>query len=108
QMDRMFNLPTFPFLPSTSIVTQLRAGYSLKEASALEQVKKAEVPILYIHGDADTFVPTSMSETLYENTKSDAELMIVEGAGHGEPYVAAKDKYINKVNAFLEKYTEWQ
>ncbi|TFJ92027.1 alpha/beta hydrolase [Lentibacillus salicampi] len=108
QMDRMFNLPSFPFLPSTSVVTQMRAGYSLKEASALDQVKQAEVPILYIHGNADTFVPTSMSKTLYENTKSDAELMIVDGANHGEPYVIAEDKYIDKVNAFLGKYTDWE
>ncbi len=63
QMDRMFHLPSIPFLPSTSAVTQLRAGYSLKEASALDQVRKAEVPILYIHGNADTFVPTRMSKS---------------------------------------------
>ncbi|RYG71748.1 alpha/beta hydrolase [Lentibacillus lipolyticus] len=108
QMDRMFHLPSVPFFPSTSAVTQLRAGYSLKEASALDQVKNADIPILYIHGDADTFVPTSMSEELYENTKSDAELMTVEGAGHGEPFVVAKEKYIDKLNNFLSTYTDWQ
>lgn len=107
QMDRMFNLPSFPFLPSTSVVTNIRAGYSLSEASALDQVKKAEIPILYIHGNADTFVPTRMSEELYENTKSEAELMTVDGANHGEPYVVAKEKYIDKVNAFLNDHTDW-
>ncbi|SFB21275.1 hypothetical protein SAMN04488072_1103 [Lentibacillus halodurans] len=108
QMDRMFHLPSFPFLPSTSMVTELRAGYSLKEASALEQVKKADVPILYIHGNADTFVPASMSETLYENTKSKADLMTVNNAGHGEPFVVAKEKYIDRLNTFLAHYTDWQ
>ncbi|MFD2761660.1 alpha/beta hydrolase [Lentibacillus juripiscarius] len=107
QMDRMFHLPSIPFLPSTSAVTQLRAGYSLKEASALDQVRKAEVPILYIHGNADTFVPTRMSKKLYENTKSDAELLTVDGANHGEPFVVAKEKYIDKVNEFLNNHTDW-
>lgn len=107
QMDRMFNLPAFPFLPSTSVVTNIRAGYSLTEASALDQVKKADIPILYIHGNADTFVPTRMSKALYNNTNSEAELMTVDGANHGEPYVVAKEKYIDNVNAFLKKHTDW-
>lgn len=106
QMKRMFHIPDIPVLPSTSIVTQLRAGYSLKKASALEQVKKADVPILYIHGEADTFVPTDMSQELYENTKSEAELMTIPNAGHGEGYVIAENKYIDKLNRFLNKYIE--
>ncbi|MFD1361328.1 alpha/beta hydrolase [Lentibacillus salinarum] len=107
QMDRMFHLPAFPFLPSTSVVTELRAGYSLKEASALKQVKKADVPILYIHGNADTFVPATMSQTLYENTKSEAQLMTVDNAGHGESFVVTKERYIDKLNTFLAEYANW-
>src|SRR5699024_4771330 len=45
QMKRMYHLPAVPILPTTSAVTKMRAGYSLTEASALDQVKKAEVPI---------------------------------------------------------------
>src|SRR5699024_4255312 len=60
QMKRMFYLPSFPVLDSTSVVANIRAGYSFKEASAMEQVKKADVPILYIHGNSDTFVPADM------------------------------------------------
>src|SRR5699024_10661829 len=41
QMKRMYHLPDIPFLPSTSLVTKMRAGYSLTEASALDQAKKA-------------------------------------------------------------------
>ncbi|WP_246206717.1 alpha/beta hydrolase [Virgibacillus ihumii] len=104
QMERMYHLPDIPILPSTSLVTQFKAGYSLKGASALKQVKKAEVPILYIHGKADTFVPTKMSYKLYENTKSEAEIMTVDGANHGESFVIAKDKYVRKMKAFLDKY----
>lgn len=106
QMKRMYNIPSFPVLNTTSIVTKARAGYGLKEASALKQVKKAEVPILYIHGEADTFVPTKMAYKLYENTKSDAEIMTVEGAGHGESFVIAKERYKEKMKEFLRKYVE--
>src|SRR5690625_1906421 len=104
QMKRMYHLPAVPILPTTSVVTKMRAGYSLTEASALEQVKKAEVPILYIHGNADTFVPTNMSVTLYENTKSEKELMIIDGASHGEGFVLNKSNYTATLNQFLQSY----
>lgn len=106
QLDRMFDLPSFPILPTTGMVTDIRAGYSFKEASALEQVKKAEVPILYIHGGSDTFVPTDMTELLYENTKTDTEMHIVPGASHGESIVLDREGYIEKLNAFLDKHLD--
>lgn len=106
QAKRMYHLPSFPVIPTTGLVTKLKAGYTFAEASALGQVKKAKAPILYIHGNADKFVPTSMSKELYKNTKSDAELMIVDGAGHAESFILAQDKYKEKLKGFLGKYME--
>ncbi|HLR09596.1 MAG TPA: alpha/beta hydrolase [Bacillota bacterium] len=106
QMKRMFHLPSFPVLDSTSVVANIRADYSFKEASAMEQVKKAAVPILYIHGNNDTFVPADMARKLYENTKSDAEIMTVDDANHGESFVIAKEQYIKKLHAFLDQYVQ--
>lgn len=103
QLERMFHLPDIPVLPTTSMITNLRAGYTLKEASALDQVRKAEVPILYIHGAGDTFVPTAMTKELYNNTKSDAEMLIVDGASHGESIVLEREAYTERLKAFLEK-----
>lgn len=62
-----FNLPAFPVLNMFEVVANYRAKYDIKEASALEQVKKASVPILFIHGDNDDFVPEYMCEQLYES-----------------------------------------
>lgn len=104
QLDRMFHLPDVPFLPTLSLITNLRAGYTLDEASALEQVKKAKVPILYIHGDNDTFVPTAMTKEMYKQTNSEAEILIVPGASHGESIVLERDAYLDKLNSFLDKY----
>ncbi len=106
QMDRMYHLPDVPVLPTTSLVTKWKAGYSLTEASALDQVKKAEAPILYIHGNGDTFVPTAMSKELYENTKSEAELVTYDGANHGESFVSHREDYEAKLEEFLKKYMD--
>jgi len=101
QMNRMFHLPALPLLDSTSMLTKIRAGYSFREASALKEVEKTNVPILYIHGKGDTFVPTEMTEDLYRHTSSDAELFLVPKANHGEAFALAQDNYKKKVDQFL-------
>jgi uncharacterized protein len=103
QINRMFHLPSFPFIHTTSLVTKAKAGYSFTEASALKQVKKAKIPILYITGDADTFVPTEMAHELYENTSSKAEIVTFHGANHGESFVMDENKYIKVLNEFLSE-----
>jgi len=104
QMKRMFHLPSKPILPTTSVVTQINAGYSLQEASALDQVKKATTPILYISGEGDTFVPTNMTRQLYENTKSESEIVTYPDANHGESIVLFRDKYLSTLTTFVNKY----
>lgn len=104
QMKRMYHLPAFPVLDTTSLVTRLRAGFGLREADAMEEVARAKVPIFYVHGTADTFVPTDMAWQLQEKTKSDHELMLVDGANHGESYVLKKHAYQKRLRQFLEQH----
>ena len=77
-----FNLPTFPILNMFEIVANVRANYDIKEASALEQVKNNKTPILFIHGDADDFVPEYMCEELYEAANCKKDKLIIHDAGH--------------------------
>ncbi|HEY4600030.1 MAG TPA: alpha/beta hydrolase [Cerasibacillus sp.] len=106
QMDKMFHLPAFPLLDLTSVITNIKADYTLKEASALKQVKKAQVPILYIHGENDTFVPTHMTRELAEHTSSHHIVWTVPHANHGEAFVLEKETYIQKIQSFLNKYVK--
>lgn len=106
QLKRMYHLPAFPIVTTTSWLTEIRAGYGFAEASALEQVKKSTTPTLFIHGDSDTFVPTEMVHTLYDNSPVEKELYIVPMAGHGEAYRMDPAKYESVVNGFIGKYVK--
>lgn len=106
QMNRMFHLPAFPLLDSTSLVTKFRAGYLFREASALKAIQKTQIPILYIHGKADTFVPVKMAIDLYSKTTSSSELFLVDKANHGESYALQPEAYEHKVQQFLSHYVE--
>ncbi|WP_029330455.1 alpha/beta hydrolase [Exiguobacterium oxidotolerans] len=103
QMKRMYRLPHFPFLAMTSVLTKLKAGYFFSEASALKQVKKATVPILFIHGEADTFVPTSMVYELYNACQTEKELVVIPNAAHAMAYFEAPDRYDEVVEAFVRR-----
>ena len=60
QAKEMYNLPAFPILYEVSALSKLRAGFSYGEASSVNQLKKNTLPVLFIHGSQDDFVPTSM------------------------------------------------
>ncbi|MFC5652537.1 alpha/beta hydrolase [Paenibacillus solisilvae] len=104
QLKRMYKLPAFPLLYSTSLLARLRAGYSFKEASALEQVKKSRTPMLFIHGEDDTFVPFFMVKELYEACGCERELYTVPEAGHGLAFIVDPPGYKKHVKEFLSKY----
>ena len=101
QLKRQFALPSFPIMTVTNLITKLRAGYFLSEASALKQVKKSRLPILFIHGEDDTFVPFEMVNRLYEACKSDKKLFTVAGARHGESMIMDNDGYRETVKEFI-------
>ena len=101
QLKEQFGLPAFPLMYSTSLLCKLRYGWSFGEASALEQVRKCQYPMLFIHGNTDTFVPSQMVYPLYEAKPGAKELWIAEGAEHALSYKEHKDEYIGKVKDFV-------
>ena len=104
QLDDMFSLPAFPLMQVTSLVTKVRAGYFFGEASAVDQLKKNQRPMLFIHGDADTFVPFEMLDKVYRATKGPKEKYVVKGAEHAEAYKTDPEKYQQVVRQFLSQY----
>ncbi|MBR2566631.1 MAG: alpha/beta hydrolase [Paenibacillus sp.] len=104
QLKQLYKLPAFPFIPVTSWITKWKAGYSFKEASALKQLARVKVPVLFIHGEADTFVPTEMVYRLYEACTMQKELLTIPSAGHGTAFQVDRKGYEAVLKAFLQKH----
>lgn len=102
-LKTQYHMPAFPIMDIANQMTVSRAGYSLRECNSAEEVKKAKVPILLIHGDADTFVPCSMCKEIYEACASQKEMVIIRGAGHCESFYKNQHLYEDTLTAFLEK-----
>lgn len=104
QLKELFGLPAFPMMHSASLVTKLRAGYWLGEASTIDQVRKSITPTLFIHGDQDSFVPYSMINELYEASHTEKEKLVIEGAGHAKSREVNPELYWSTITNFLNKY----
>ena len=104
QLDDLFGLPPFPVLNAANTVTNIRAGYDLFEASAVNQVAKSKTPILFIHGDEDTFVPYEMLDEVYDAATVEKEKLIIKGAGHGDAEKVDPETYWNTVWSFVERF----
>lgn len=106
QIKEWFHLPGFPIIDGANLVLQLRGGYNIRKASAIDAVKKTNLPILFIHGDQDAFIPIEMAEELYDAANGEKELLVVEGAGHAQSQDKDPQGYYGTVFSFLGKYIE--
>lgn len=93
QMRQMLRLPVLPFLPLVGLICTVLAGYRVGAASAERQVQKTRLPILFIHGAQDTFVPTRMVHDLYAAAAGPRDLLIVPGAAHCESFRKQPEAY---------------
>lgn len=101
-LHSMYHLPAFPLLPITDWINQKKAGYGMDECNAAREVRKAKIPILFIHGDADTFVPYKMCGELYKNCASQKTKLIIKGAAHAESYYKDMDAYECALDQFID------
>lgn len=102
-LNSIYHLPAFPAIQGADLLNRKFAGYGMDECNAKYEVRKAEVPILFIHGSADTFVPCSMCHEIYANCSSPKRRLIVEGAAHAESYYKDMDAYEKALNEFAEE-----
>ena len=99
-----FGLPSFPLLNAASLLTRMKYDWSFGEASMLEQVKKCRLPMLFIHGDSDGFVPTAMVDDLYAAKPQPKELFMGKGSSHAKTLSDHRAEYSSKVVDFCNRY----
>ena len=105
EMHNEFNLPAFPLMHTTSLLCKMRYGWAFDEASAIDQLKKSTLPMLFIHGDADNFVPYSMLDQLYAaKQRGYKEKFIAHGTEHARAYTNHPEEYTQRVVSFVTRF----
>lgn len=99
------HFPTFPVLNAANFFNKRISGFDLKDTNTKEAVRKAKIPMLFVHGAKDDFVPTSMGSQLYAYCGSEhKELFLAETAAHAESYPFHSEEYEARVSSYIEKY----
>lgn len=104
QLRDWFSIPDIGFIGSARLWLRIRGGYDLKEASAINEIKKSDIPTLFIQGDQDRIVPVSSAEELYDSLDAEKDIMIVEGAGHAQSCYKDPDAYYDRVFGFIDRF----
>lgn len=98
------HLPAFPVMTTANWIARLVAKFSFRDASPLEALRKNKLPVLFIHGGDDHFVPTEMSYRSYEACTAPKKLVIIEGAAHAQSYMTDTKTCQREIREFLECY----
>ena len=99
---RGMHLPACLVYPA-SLACRLMYGYAFTAARPIDSLKDNEVPICFIHGAADDFIPPVHSERMQKATKGYSELHLFPGAAHALSLASDPEEYRRVVGAFLQK-----
>ncbi len=99
-----YGIPDIGFVNATSFWTHWIYGFWFGDVSPIAHINEVTVPVLFIHGDTDTYVPTSMSEELYSAKPEPKMLYLSPNANHGMSYRTNKVEYRSKVEEFRSRF----
>ena len=81
-----------------------RISIGSQDCSTVDALKQCKVPVLFIHGADDGFVPVRMTHENYAACASEKRLLIVPGADHAMSYCVEQDRYEKAAKDFWKTY----
>ena len=104
KLDAM-HLPSKLIIGCVNAVNKINLRFDFNDIRPVDSVKNAKVPMLFIHGTGDTFIPYSMSEECYNACGSEyKELLLIDGADHAQSYPTDKATYSAKLDEMIDRF----
>lgn len=88
------------------MITKPRIGFGFDDGDTREALKTNTLPIVLIHGKADTFVPYYMTEENYAaavQSGADVRLLAVENADHALCFLTDRKAYLAELDLMIGK-----
>ena len=97
-------IPTFPSMLFSEILFKILTKTSFKDVNCEFEVSTCDdIPICFMHGDNDDFVPTYMAYKLYDNKPGFKRIYLYKDSKHAYSQLDHKDKYEKDVILFLKE-----
>ena len=109
--DVICNVADSMHLPSNLLYPFVKLGarwfgkFDLEEITAVDSVRNCKIPVLFFHGEEDHYVPSYMSQKIYNACSSRKKLVVIPGAAHGLSFPVDPNRYIAEMKAFFYENT---
>ena len=89
------------FILGASLLANVLYGIDLSKLAPEQAIKSVDVPILVIHGNADTRILSEHGIRVHEAAHSKSVLWIVPGADHAEAFYMFPDEYTEHIVSYF-------
>lgn len=96
-------LPSKIIYPFVRLGAIIFGGFDPNKASPEKALKNCKIPIIFIHGENDNFVPCYMSEKNHAAVSSKKRILTVKNAGHGAAFLVAPEQYLETLKDFYDE-----
>lgn len=96
-----YDLPEFPILHCASLINRIWHGWWLSDGNCIEQVSKCEMPMFFIHGMDDDYVPFGMGQSCYAAKKGEKEIWLPAKTAHAKSIHNFWGEYCDRVGCFV-------
>jgi fermentation-respiration switch protein FrsA (DUF1100 family) len=90
---------TYPLIRLSALIF---GGFDIEIASPMDALKNSKLPILFIHGDDDRFVPYEMGKALFDSYNGEKTLLTIPKAGHAFAYFFDTEEYEKSLDEFCK------
>ncbi len=98
---RQLHLPVWLFYPLIRCGGWMFGGFDIESASPIEAMKQCSVPVVFMHGEADDYVPCAMSRENYVACAAKKVLWTAPDAGHGLAFPVSPAEYVRTMQTLL-------
>jgi len=98
---KKLHLPPRLCYPFVKLGARIFGHFNLEENSPQEALKRCKIPVIFFHGEADTFVPAYMSKANFDACNSKKRLVTIPDAAHGLSYLVDPDTYLKELRNFF-------
>jgi len=103
---RIIKLP-WHFLRNVAMSrSQKIANFKAREVSPINEVQKLHLPILFTHGQEDSFIKHNYSQLLFEAANEPKQFLSVQNANHNDVWDVGGQRYEQTLLSFLKKHLQ--
>lgn len=96
-----FKINATPILPVLNLMCKLFGNFSIYETTTVKALSESDIPIFFIHGKKDGFVPCEMTEISHKAARAEKYICLVEEADHGISFLVDTDNIQKQIAEFV-------